>query len=479
MGHRTQKPKHFIIQESIKEKIQNGEWPPGSRIPSQRSLAAAFKVNRSTVIAALDELKAQGIVEGKMGSSTTVVLNAWQSMAASTPAWNEQVRWSVQPSNDPLVQKINQAETNHSFLPISKGEMGPELHPAKALGKVFKKAGNEIGYFGYGDGRGKYSLRKAVSDHLSSRGISASPDSILIVSGSLQALQLISLGVLQPDSTVFLEQPSYLYSLPLFRSAGMHLQGIAMDKAGLQTKLLEKQHWRKNKSILYTNPTFHNPTGTTMPLDRRKALLCTCNEFQQPVIEDDIYHDLWLETPPPPALKALDTQGRVLHIGSFSKTVDPGLRIGWMTGPEDVVKRLADIRMQMDYGTSFVSQLVAEHLLTSGLYEEHMHKIRHKLLQKRNYLLDLLHQNFKEEAYWEIPAGGFFIYVHFYSIASKKLFAAAFKQGVLLNPGSIYHDEKNTSVRFSFAYPNYAQMERGIKIIKDIINYLKEIRMKG
>ncbi|SDI98256.1 PLP-dependent aminotransferase family protein [Alteribacillus bidgolensis] len=479
MGHRTQKPKHIIIQESIKEKIQNGEWPPGSRLPSQRALAAAFKVNRSTIIAALDELKAQGVVEGKVGSSTKVVLNAWQSMAASTPAWNEQVRWSIHPSNDLLVQKINQAETEHSFLPLSKGEMGSEFHPANALGEVFKKAGNQIGYFGYGDGRGNYSLRKAVSDYLASRGITAGPDSILIVSGSLQALQLISLGVLQPDSTVFLEQPSYLYSLPVFRSAGMHLQGIEMDESGLQTKLLEEQPWRKNKSILYTNPTFHNPTGTTMTLGRRKALLCTCNEFHLPVIEDDIYHDLWLETPPPPALKALDTQGHVLHIGSFSKTVDPGLRIGWMTGPEDVVKRLADIRMQMDYGTSAVSQVIAEHLLTSGLYEEHMHQIRHKLLQKRNYLLDLLHQNFKEEAYWEIPEGGFFIYVHFYSIESKKLFAAAFKQGVLINPGSIYHDEKSTSVRFSFAYPSCAQMENGIKIIKDIINHLKETRMKG
>ncbi|MFB4165524.1 PLP-dependent aminotransferase family protein [Alteribacillus sp. JSM 102045] len=469
LNKKTQKLKHIMVQENIKEKIKNGEWPPGSRLPSQRALAGAYNVNRSTVITALDELKAQGLLEGKMGSSITVRQNAWETLTTSTPEWKEQVRWSVHPSNDPLVQKINQAETDPSFLPLSKGEIGPEFHPATALKDVFTKAGNAIDYFGYGDGRGNYSLRKALSHYLANRGISATPDSILIVSGSLQALQLISLGVLQPGSTVFLEQPSYIYSVPVFRSTGMKLQGIPIDQSGIQTKLLREQPWKKNKSILYTNPTFHNPTGTTMTLDRRKDLLRICNEFHLPVIEDDIYHDLWLDSPPPPALKALDTQGHILYVGSFSKTIDPGLRIGWMVGPEAVVERLADIRMQMDYGTSAVSQLVAEHLLNSGAYDEHMEQTRRKLIQKRDYLLQLLHSYLKDVASWEVPKGGFFIYVHFNAIPSKKLFSAAFKKGILINPGSIYQDRTGTSVRFSFAYPSYTQMEQGIKILKDIV----------
>lgn len=459
-----------MVQDYIKKKIRSGEWPVDSKLPSQRKLASTLGVNRSTIIGALDELKAQGLIEGKMGSSIKVVQNIWQALTTSTPHWNDYVQWSLHPSSNATVQKINQAETASTFLHLSKGEIGSELHPGKELSTAFKTVGGNISYFGYGDGKGNLSLRKALSNHLDSRGVSASPDSILVVSGSLQALQLISMGVLQPESTVFLEQPSYLYSLHVFRSAGMKLKGIPVDDKGLSTDYLREQPFSINKSIVYTNPTFHNPTGTVMPLERRKDLLNVCEAHQLPVIEDDIYQDLWFEKPPP-TLKSLDTQGHVLYVGSFSKTIDPGLRIGWMVGPEDVVQRLADIRMQMDYGTSMVSQTVVEYMLSSGLYDSHMQRTREKLLKKRNYLLHLLHTHFKGEAHWDVPTGGFFIWVIFnQSVNTKYLFADAYKNNVLINPGSIYQDTSGRSVRLSFAYPTYEQMERGIKILKRIIS---------
>jgi GntR family transcriptional regulator, regulator for abcA and norABC len=459
-----------MVQDYIKTKIKNGEWTAGSKLPSQRDLAALFGVNRSTVVAALDDLKAQGLIEGKMGSATRVVQNAWQTITSSTPHWNEFVEWSLHPPSDPIVKKINEAETDHHFLHLSKGEIGPELHPKKELSQAFKNAGEKISYYGYGDGRGSLSLRKALSKHLSARGVSASPDSILIVSGSLQALQLISLGVLQSGSTVFLEKPSYLYSIHVFRSMGMKLKGIPVDDKGLNMEDLRNEPLHKKKSIVYTNPTFHNPTGIVMPLERRQELLRVCNEFHLPVIEDDIYHDLWFDNEPPPTIKSLDRQGHVLYMGSFSKTIDPGLRIGWLVGPEEVVRRLADIRMQMDYGTSRVSQEVAEHMLTSGLYDTHMVRTRKTLLEKRNYLLQLLTTHLKEKAYWEVPAGGFFIWVHFKQpINTKLLFAEAYKKKVLINPISIYQDISGESIRLSFAYPSYHQMDKGIEILRDII----------
>lgn len=460
-----------MVRDYIKGKIRNGEWTAGSRLPAQRDLAATLGVNRSTVVAALDELKAQGLIEGKMGSATKVAQNIWQTLTSSTPHWNEFVEWSLHPPSDPIVKKINEAETNHHFLHLSKGEIGPELHPKKELSQAFKNAGEKISYYGYGDGRGSLSLRKALSKHLSARGVSASPESILIVSGSLQALQLISLGVLQSGSTVFLEKPSYLYSIHVFRSMGMKLKGIPVDDNGLSTDDLRNEPLQKSKSIIYTNPTFHNPTGTVMPLERRKELLRVCNEFHLPVIEDDIYRDLWFEKEAPPTIKSLDTQGHVLYMGSFSKTIDPGLRIGWLVGPEEVIGRLADIRMQMDYGTSRVSQEIAEHMLTSGLYDAHMDRTRKTLLEKRNYLLLLLNMHLKEKADWEVPEGGFFIWVHFKRpINIKHLFAEAYKKQVLINPISIYQDTTGESIRLSFAYPSYQQMDKGIEILKEIID---------
>ncbi|UOR13911.1 aminotransferase-like domain-containing protein [Halobacillus amylolyticus] len=277
---------------------------------------------------------------------------------------------------------------------------------------------------------------------------------------------------LQPESTVFLDQPSYLYSLHVIRSAGMKLKGIPVDDKGMNIDDLRQQSLMTNKSILYTNATFHNPTGTVMPLERRKDLLNVCEVHQLPVIEDDIYQDLWFEEPPP-TLKSLDKQGRALYVGSFSKTIDPGLRIGWMVGPEDVVQRLADIRMQMDYGTSMVSQAVAEQMLTSGLYDLHMHRTREKLLEKRDYLPQLLHTHFEGEAHWDVPKGGLFIWVNFHQpVNAKYLFAEAYKRNVLINPGTIYQDTDG-SVRLSYAYPTYEQMEKGILVLKKIIKSMK------
>ncbi|CQR46615.1 HTH-type transcriptional regulator NorG [Paraliobacillus sp. PM-2] len=459
-----------MIQDYIKRKIKNGEWPAGSNLPSQRELASTLGVNRSTIIAALDELKAQGLIEGKMGSSTKVVQNLWQQLTNSTPHWNDFVQWSLHPPNDPIVRKINQTEIDRGFIHLSKGELGSDLYPRKELSQTFKKVGENISYYGYGDGKGSLSLRRALSHHLASRGVLADPESILIVSGSLQALQLISLGVLQSESTVFLEKPSYLYSTHVFRSMGMKLKGIPVNDKGLDTAYFRRQSIVKNKSIVYTNPTFHNPTGNTMPLERRKELLRVCEEYQLPLIEDDIYRDLWLEEEPPSTLKSLDTQGHVLYTGSFSKTIDPGLRIGWMVGPEKVIGRLADIRMQIDYGTSMVSQAVAEYMLTSGLYELHLQQTRKELLKKRNYLIQLLNRYFQDDAYWEVPKGGFFILVHFkHPINTKHLFSESFKKKVLINPTSIYQDITSQSIRLSFAYPTYKQMQQGIEILKGII----------
>ncbi|UOR12889.1 hypothetical protein [Halobacillus amylolyticus] len=127
----------------------------------------------------------------------------WQALTNSTPHWNDYVQWSLHPSNDSTVQKINQAETDHTFLHLSKGKMGSELHPAKELSDAFMTVGRNISYAGYGDGRGKLSLRKALSHHLASRCVSTSPDSVLIVSGSHQALQLISLGGFSQNQQYF------------------------------------------------------------------------------------------------------------------------------------------------------------------------------------------------------------------------------------------------------------------------------------
>jgi len=463
-------PKYKLIINYIKEQITNGIWPVGSRLPSQRDIAKQFDVNRSTVVTALDELAAEGLVEGRMGMGTVVVNNTWTLMRSAPPVnWNEQVALGTHQASLSKVQAINLAESDEHLIQLSKGELSKELFPLVEMRAVLTKVGQELKPFGYEDPKGNLRLREAIAKHLNQKGIMVDASSILVVSGALQALHLISIGLLERESTVFLENPSYLYSLSTFQSAGMKLQGIPIDKDGIIPGMIKASH-HSRKSVLYCHPNFHNPTGTLMGENRRQELLKLAESAQLPIIEDDVYGDLWLDSPPPPPIKSDDRHGNVLYLGSLSKSLNPGLRIGWIAGPEAVIDRLADLKMQTDYGSSSLSQRAAAEWLSSGLYEKHLANVRKQLRVRRNAALEALEKHLSTFAEWEKPAGGFFIWVKMnHDISLPDLYRKALANGVLINPGRIYATQKMQHFRLSFANAPVEDITKGIAILESLI----------
>ncbi|MGE8034061.1 PLP-dependent aminotransferase family protein [Lysinibacillus sp. NPDC093692] len=466
------KPKYQLIIDFIKEKIAKGEWAIGSPIPSQRNLAKQFEVNRSTVITALEELMAEGLIEGKAGKETVVTNNTWTLMGAkSSTNWSGNITLGTHKPSVSMVQEINEAESNANLIQLSKGELSPEMFPLEEMKAVVQKVSNQLTTFGYEEPKGNIKLRQAISDYLKVRGIEASPSSILVVSGALQALHLISIGLLKRGSSVLLEMPSYLYSLTVFESAGMALQGLTMDSEGIIIDSIYPTN-EKGKNILYTIPTFHNPTGALMQEERRQELMAYCEREQLPVIEDDVYRDLWIDNPPPKPLKAMDHYGDVLYVGSLSKTLSPGLRIGWVVGSESVINRLADLKMQSDYGSSTLSQLVAAEWLSSNLYEDHLDKVREQLNIRRKVALNALDKYLSPYATWDIPKGGLFIWVKInpeYKV--KRLFEKALSNNILLNPGSIYAEKSGLFIRISYGYAPLKTIREGILKLSEIIKH--------
>ncbi|WP_163582832.1 PLP-dependent aminotransferase family protein [Gracilibacillus saliphilus] len=464
------KPKYQLIVDFIKDKISKGEWAIGSRIPSQRHLAKMFDVNRSTVITALEELMADGLIEGKAGKGTVIINNTWTLMGnQSSTNWNKNVPLGSHKPSVSTVQEINEAESNNNLIQLSKGELSPEMFPLKEMQSIVQKVSNQMTPFGYEEPKGNIKLRQAISDYLKIRGMDVSPSSILVVSGALQALHLISIGLLQKGSTVFLEVPSYLYSLTVFQSVGMELKGLPMDSEGIIVDSIY-QPKENGKSILYTIPTFHNPTGILMQEKRRKKLIEYCVREQLPIIEDDVYRDLWIDNPPPEPLKVSDHHGNVLYLGSLSKTLSPGLRIGWVVGSESVIDRLADLKMQSDYGTSTLSQLVATEWLSSGLYDQHLETVREQLKVRRGTAVEALDKYLSSYATWDVPTGGFFIWIKIKSTFKvKRLFDKALSKGLLLNPGSIYAEPSGQFIRLSFGFASLAEIEKGIFQLCQII----------
>ncbi|MGG1663789.1 PLP-dependent aminotransferase family protein [Brevibacillus sp. NRS-1366] len=470
----SQLPKYQQIIDYIKGKISTGEWPIGSKIPSQRVLASRFGVNRSTVITALEELTADGLIEGKMGMGTVVITNTWTLLATTPPPdWNEYVKSGLHKPSLTAVRKINQDEFDTSLIQLSKGELSPDIFPLEKMKLVMERVTQHLGRFGYEEPRGYYPLRQALSNYLRRMGIEASPSSILIVSGALQALQLISVGLLHRGSAVLLEQPSYLYSLHVFQSAGMKLAGLPMDRQGLVPDEIAGQRRQENSAILYTIPCFHNPTGILMSDKRRDELLRVCEAERLPVIEDDIYRELWTEKPPPLPLKARDKHGHVLYLGSLSKSLTPGLRIGWVVGPEPVIERLSDLKMQTDYGASSLSSRVATEWLASGLYEEHMKEVREQLTVRKAAVIRALEKHMRDLANWEVPQGGFLLWLKIKGkISMMELFTKALRHGILLNPGNIYGQEPEGYLRISYGYASLADLEKGIDLLGQIIRSL-------
>ncbi|MDQ0184519.1 PLP-dependent aminotransferase family protein [Cytobacillus kochii] len=467
-------PKYQQIVDYIKEKIAHGEWPIGSKIPSQRKLAKKFEVNRSTVITALEELMADGLIEGKMGMGTIVVNNTWTLLATNPPPdWNEHVKSGLHKPSQATVQEINQAESNTNLIQLSKGELSKDLFPLETMKLVMGRVSNKMEAFGYEEPKGFMPLREALSNYLRTVGVHASPSSILIVSGALQALQLISVGLLHRGSSVLLEKPSYLYSLHVFQSAGMKLTGLPLDEHGLLTNDISISKGQEGRAILYSNPCFHNPTGILMSEKRRQELLEVCEKEQLPMIEDDIYRELWIDEPPPFPLKAKDRNGHILYLGSLSKTLSPGLRVGWVVGPEPVIERLSDIKMQTDYGSSSLSQRVATEWLTSGLYQQHLESVREQLKIRRTVVLKALDTYLKDIALWDAPKGGFFIWLNILpKLSMRDLYVKALAEGILLNPGNIYAQESDRYIRISYAYASLTDLKKGILKMSQIIREL-------
>ncbi|MGX2960160.1 aminotransferase-like domain-containing protein [Peribacillus sp. JNUCC 23] len=469
-------PLHQQIYEYIQSKIMNGEWLVGTRVPTQRELANKFQVNRSTIVYALGELIADGLIESKVGKGTIVVNNTWSILATTPPPdWNSYVKSGSYQPNIQIIQEINKAEMNPKIIRLGTGELSPDLLPTEKMQQMFQSCTSKMFSLGYSEPKGSIHLRAIISEYLKAKGIEASPSSILIVSGGLQALQLISLGLLHRGSTIFLETPSYLNSVNVFQSAGMNLFGIPMDHEGLLTESIRRFKRQHNGALLYTIPSFHNPTGVLMSENRRIDVLNVCKNEKLPIIEDDVYGDLWFEHSPPNPLKARDNQGLVLYMGSMSKTVGPGLRIGWIVGPEPVIDRLSDIKMQTDYGSSSLSQFAVAEWLSSGLYDEHIKKIRVELKCRRDFTIDILNTYFKELASWNIPEGGFYIWLSIHKqISIRKLFEKALKEGILLNPGNVYDRNDQQHLRLSYCYASPGQLKKGLIRLSELIQELSK-----
>ncbi|GLC89000.1 aminotransferase-like domain-containing protein [Lysinibacillus piscis] len=451
----------------VVEHIERGDWGAGTKLPTQRALAMQFGVNRSTIQQAMEELKSMGLLEARVGAGVYVAPKSWHALLQRTqPNWQHSIETSLHKPNDYTIQLINDYEQRDDMIRLGTGELAPSLLPTAEIEASLQQITLQPKVLGYSSPQGSLALRQAICAYVKKRGIHAQPENICIVSGALQALQLIAMGTLEQGAIVFHEKSSYLHSIQPFQSIGMQM--VAVQRTSELATTLAQQK-RKRQAIFYAIPTLHNPTGAVWTMAEKKQVYEACQQSRIPIIEDDVYHELLFAGDSTP-IKAMDVSGQVLYIGSVSKTLSPGLRIGWIIGPTTVITRLADIKMQTDYGSSAISQEIVRYWLQSGKYEQHLMNLRQQLQQRAIYVESLLQAKFHSIASWQSSKGGFYIWLKFHQpIVRKPLFMALLQHNVLLNPGYIYQPQDMHHIRLSYAYATYDELQKGLQILYDCV----------
>lgn len=466
----AKKPVYKQIAEFLEKGISTGELSPDKPLPSERTLAKMLGVNRSTIVAAYNELQSIGVIERKIGSGTHISTDIWGISRKRIPNWGRYVEDGSFLPNLPLVQKLRLETQKNKLINLASGELAPDLLPKEQFRSILT---NEPfnGHLGYDHPQGNEVLRETIAKHVQDyKNISVSPDSILITSGAQQALHLIVQCLLKPGDTVAIENPSYSYSLPIFQSVGLRTLLLPVDKDGVNPEDIIAFQRKHRIRMLFLNPDHQNPTGTKMSLHRRKRVLELSSDFGIPIIEDDPYSLTSFNGEIGPNLKSMDNNGNVLYISSLSKIVASGLRIGWIIGPKKVIERLADAKQQVDFGHSIFPQWIANEFIRSEQFDEHIIKLRNDLRERRDLMISNLLKLTKEKRNFIVPEGG----IHFWyklndGIDEYKLLDSSIKKGVAFVPGSIFGTEKGY-VRFTYGRAGRDLIEEGISRFVGVLN---------
>jgi 2-aminoadipate transaminase len=299
-------------------------------------------------------------------------------------------------------------------------------------------------------------------------------DDILIVSGSLQALDLANGALLARGDTVIVEQDNYQGTLTRLARLGVNAVGIPIDQDGMRMDVLaaalaELKSRGVQPKFIYTIPTVQNPTGTILSEDRRREMLRLADEYGAPIVEDDCYSDLIWSGERPPSLYAMSQSDNVIHIGSFSKSIAPALRVGFMVAPWQVMARM--LALKTDAGSGALEQMVLAEYCAPH-FTEHVPALRKGLRKKLETLMEALNEQFGTAAEFDDPKGGIFLWVKLPdNVDAMQLYQAALKEGVAINPGPDWSTDKTHSksrMRLCFASPSHDEIRQGIAVLAEV-----------
>jgi 2-aminoadipate transaminase len=392
--------------------------------------------------------------------------------------WAHRYAQRTKTAKSSIIRELLKLTQRPEVISFAGGLPAPEIFPVERFREACQQVltTNPSIALQYGPTEGYRPLRELIVAHMARYGILATVDNILITSGSQQALDLIAKLLINRGDRILVESPTYLGALQAFDLMGAEYVTVPTDDDGLQTSEMERA-LRSGPKFMYILPNFQNPGGTTLSRPRRDELVLLSDKYGIPIIEDDPYGQLRYEGEHIPPLVVLDRTnllrdngyllGNVIYLSTFSKVLAPGLRLGWIVAPPDVITHLVQLKQSTDLHTSSFTQMVAYEVARDGFMEEHVKLIRKVYKERRDAMLGALHDYFPLEVSWTHPHGGLFLWVTLPpGIDTMKLLDTALRQDVAFVPGEPFFpsgQETGSHMRLNFSNARPEQIREGIR----------------
>ena len=406
-----------------------------------------------------------------------------------TTPWTQRYAQRMQWMGSSTIRELLKLTQQADIISFAGGLPAPELFPltefTAAAERVLDKYGSQALQYSTTEGYGP--LREYVVEKMAQYGIEATPENVLITSGSQQALDLIGKILINPGDLILTERPTYLGALQAWRAYQAEFVSVPIDDDGLCAYRLEEALCAGPK-FMYVLPNFQNPAGVTLSSIRRQALVHVANQYGIPIIEDDPYGELRFEGEHLPPLVVLDAEklnshrgsandhgylrGNVIYLSTFSKTLAPGLRLGWIVAPRDVIHHCITAKQGMDLHTSTFVQMVAHEVIKDGFLKEHVRLIRRVYRERRDVMLDAMSHCFPPGVHWTRPLGGLFLWVTLPEGAdSAAILEKAVQNKVAFVPGAAFYPDGSghNTMRLNFSSTQPEQIEMGIRRLGEVL----------
>ncbi len=471
LNRHSSQPIYQQIHSYLSGLIKSGRLQAGQKLPSIRTLSHHIQVNKLTVIQAYTYLEADGLIHARQGAGYFVnktITSKFTLVSQFAPAQEVIISQGGSSFFEQYTTSLL-AQHHKEILDFSSGF--PRNHQIDNLQRISKRAIAKSfdSLFRYDFPEGQLFLRQQIALMLVTQGLEVSPDELIITNGSEQGISLAIYYYLKSGDWAIVETPTYHGALSILDNLGVKVIGIPMTAGGMNLELLAQYLKSHKPKLIYTISTLHNPTGITTSLAHRQELLKLAQKYECPILEDNAYEGLNFEPVPTP-IKALDNNHLVTYVSTFSKTLMPGLRVGYMVVTGTNYRQLVKQKALHDMHGSTVSQAIVSEFLTSGQFRRQLSQLQTRNLRSRNVMLQALESYFPDEVAWTIPKGGFFLWVHLANnLPIQEICRQALGQNVLVANGAAFFPGGGyPAMRLNFSHTP-EEIQIGMKILGQLL----------